>query len=190
MKELISVIIFIICVSSFSQSKLDNDLPYYEMQEYSEKFTAGTVAARMVDALGFRFYWASKDLTKKDLSFRATDNGRTSEETINHIYNLSKVILNSTLKKQNTSTKEELSYNELRAKTLVNLKTSADILRTSDDISQFKIILGEQEIPFWNQINGPISDAIWHCGQLVIYRRSTGNPINPKVNHFLGKISE
>ena len=59
-----------------------------------------------------------------------------------------------------------------------------------NDVSEYKIIFGEQEIPFWNQVNGPISDAIWHCGQLVVYRRSTGNPINPKVNHFSGKIND
>ena len=99
MKQIISFSIFLICVSSFSQSILENDLPYYEMPDHPQNSTAGTMAARMVDALGFRFYWASKDLTKKDLSFKANDSGRTSEETINHIYNLSKVILNSTLKK-------------------------------------------------------------------------------------------
>jgi len=78
----------------------------------------------------------------------------------------------------------------MRLRTLQNLKTASDILRESDDISEYKIIFGDQEIPFWNQVNGPISDAIWHCGQLVIYRRSTGNPINPKVNHFSGKIND
>jgi len=190
MKSLIYLGIFLIAFSSFSQSKVDNKLPYYEVPEYSEKFTAGTVAARMIDALGFRFYWVSKNLTKKDLIYKANEHGRTSKETIVHIYNLSKVILNSTLKKKHLNTKEELNYEELRAKTLVNLKTSADILRTTDDISQFKIIINEEEIQFWNQINGPIADAIWHCGQLAIYRRTTGNPINPKVNHFLGKIRE
>ena len=41
--------------------------------------------------------------------------------------------------------------------------------------------------PFWNMINGPISDAIWHSGQVVANRRASGNPINPKVNVFIGK---
>jgi hypothetical protein len=94
------------------------------------------------------------------------------------------------LKQPNIKEKEELTYTELRSKTLHNLKIAADILRTSDDISQFQIISADHEIPFWNQINGPISDSIWHCGQLAVYRRSTGNPINPKVNHFLGNIKK
>ena len=175
---------------SFGQDHSEEELPYYEVPDYPEEFTAGTMAARMVDALGFRFYWATDSLTQEDLAYKANEDGRTTEETIKHIYDLSKIIVNSTLKKPNVRVKEDLSYEEMRAKTLTNLKTAADILRKSDDISQYKIIFGEQEIPFWNQVNGPIADAIWHCGQIVIYRRTTGNPINPKVNHFLGKVRQ
>lgn len=35
-------------------------MPYYEVPEYAKEFTAGTITARMVDALEFRFYWSSK----------------------------------------------------------------------------------------------------------------------------------
>jgi len=189
MKYLIAFLFFLITAFCFSQEK-NPDLPYYEIPEYSEDYTAGTMAARMVDALGFRFYWASDRLAEKDLAYKANDGGRSTEETIQHIYDLSKIILNSTLKQPNSGDKEALSYAEMRSETLNNLKTAADILRESNDISQFKIIFGEQEIPFWNQVNGPIADAIWHCGQIVIYRRTTGNPINPKVNHFSGKVED
>ncbi|SDH74804.1 hypothetical protein SAMN04489796_10477 [Winogradskyella thalassocola] len=183
--------ILLICniiVPMFSDAQNNDELPYYELPEISEEFTAGTMAARMIDALGFRFYWATDSLTEKDLAFKANEEGRSSEETINHIYSLSKTIVNSTLKQPNIRENEDLSFEELRSKTLLNLKTAADILRTSDDISQYKIIFGEREISFWNQVNGPIADAIWHCGQLSIYRRTTGNPINSKVNFFTGKV--
>ncbi|MBC3847294.1 hypothetical protein H8K90_12930 [Winogradskyella echinorum] len=187
MKNLILIIALLL--SNLLLAQDEPKLPYNEIPEYSEEFTAGTMAARMIDALGFRYYWASDSLTVKDLEYKANEEGRSTEATIKHIYDLSKIIVNSTLKEPNTSRgKEELSYEAMRAKTLTNLKTAADILRESDDISQFKIIFGEQEIPFWNQVNGPIADAIWHCGQIVIYRRTTGNPINPKVNHFTGKV--
>lgn len=183
-----SILVLIVLLSNFMGGQTKEDLPYFEIPEYSENFTAGTMAARMIDALGFRFYWASDSLTEKDLAYKANEDGRSTEATIEHIYDLSKIIVNSTLKEPNTRVKEELTYKAMRAKTLINFKTAADILRESDDISQYKIIFGEQEIPFWNQVNGPIADAIWHCGQLVIYRRSTGNPMSPKVNHFTGKV--
>lgn len=181
-------VVLLLSLNSFSQNN-PNELPYYEVPNYPETFTAGTMAARMVDALGFRFYWASYNLTEKDLAFRFNKDGRSTSETIDHIFDLSKIIVNSTLKQPNSrNSKDLLSYVEKREKTLNNLKTAADILRESEDISQFKVIFGEQNIPFWNQVNGPIADAIWHCGQIAIYRRATENPINSKVNHFTGKV--
>ena len=169
----------------------DDQLPYYEVPEYPETFTAGTMAARMVDALGFRYYWATEGLNEVDLNYKPAEDVRSTGETVDHILNLSYVIVNSTLKKPNE--KNDIStWNvfEKRKQTLLNLKTAADILRTSDDISQYKIIFGDNEIPFWNNVNGPIADAIWHCGQIASFRRSSGNPINPKVNHFMGTVKE
>ncbi len=168
----------------------NNDLPYYELPEVSNTYTAGTVAARQVDALGFRFYHATDGLTEKDLAYKPTDSVRTSGETIDHIYDLSKIVLNSTLKKANSREESTLTFKEKRIATLNNLKQASDILRVSEDLTQFKIIFGEKKIPFWNNINGPIADAIWHCGQIASFRRVTGNPINPKVNHFTGTVKK
>ncbi len=189
MKKSFNLILLVVCSFVYSQEELKDKLPYYEVPEYAEEFTVGTMAARMVDALGFRYYWASKDLNEKDLAYRLNEKGRSTAETINHIYELSIIIVNSTLQKPNSrGDKVEMTYKEKRTTTLNNLKKASDILHVSNDISQFKIIFGEQKIPFWNQINGPIADAIWHCGQIAVYRRVTKNPINPKVNHFTGKI--
>ncbi|MBO3116220.1 hypothetical protein J4050_05640 [Winogradskyella sp. DF17] len=177
-----------LCSVLTAQDTSEN-LPFKNIPEYPNTFNEGTVAARLVDALGFRFYWATEGLTKKDLDYKPNDDSRSTIETIDHIYGLSKIIVNSTLQKNNEQQKENLSYQELRQNTLKNLKKASDILRQSQDISQFTIKFGSTEYPFWNQINGPISDAIWHCGQIAINRRSSGNPINAKVNHFLGQVS-
>lgn len=192
MKNFCSVIALLLIMVSTAQNKdASTQLPFYELPEASEHYTAGTVAARQVEALGFRFYHASDGLTEKDLAYKPNEEARTSLETIQHIYDLSLIVLNSTLKKPNIrDNKELLSYLELRAQTLKNLQQAAAILKASDDISQFKIIFGEREIPYWNTINGPISDAIWHCGQLASFRRITDNPINSKVNHFTGTVKE
>ena len=189
MKNLLIVLLICMSMSSFGQNKT-KELPYYQVPEYSEAFTAGTMAARMVDALGFRFFWATNNLTEKDLQYRLNKEGRSTSETIDHIYDLSFIVLNSTLKQPNSKAdKTNLSYKEKRTQTLHNLKTAADILRESKDISQYKIIFGDRKIPFWNQVNGPIADSIWHCGQIAVFRRATENPINSKVNHFTGKVS-
>ena len=174
-----------------AQDKMEKKLPYYEIPEHSEKYTAGTVAARMVDGLGFRYYWATEGLREEDLAYKPSEDGRTTAETVDHIYGLTKVIVNSTLKKPNSRAEEpEMTFAEKRKKTLENIKMAADILRVSEDISEFKIIFGENEFPFWNQLNGPIADAIWHCGQVISFRRSSGNPYNSKASVFSGKVRE
>ncbi|SDS60254.1 hypothetical protein SAMN04515667_2547 [Formosa sp. Hel1_31_208] len=188
-----TLIVFLVLLSTlaYSQDNTNEQLPYYEVPEYSESFSAGTVAARMVDALGFRFYWASEGLNGTDLEYKPSEDVRSTAETIDHILDLSYIIVNSTLKQTNGKiNSSEMSYNEKRKQVLINLKTAADILRESDDISQYKIIFGTNEIPFWNQVNGPIADAIWHCGQLASFRRSSGNPINSNVNHFRGTVKQ
>ena len=59
-----------------------------------------------------------------------------------------------------------------------------------EDLKNVKIIFQDKsrkyEFPIWNLINGPISDAIYHTGQLVSFRRTSGNPIPKGVNVFLG----
>jgi len=183
-------------VSSFSQDKVDKELPYYEIPEYPEIYTAGTVAARMVDGLGFRYYWATEGLREEDLAFKPNEDARTTAETIDHLYGLTNVIKNATLKQPTIGgqAQPELTFEEKRKKTLENIKTAADILRTSTDLTEFKMIFknsnGTKEYPFWNEINGPIADAIWHCGQVVLLRRSSGNPFNSKVSVLRGKKME
>lgn len=172
----------------------DNIIPYSEIPDYSVEYTAGTVVARMIDGLGFRYYWVTNCLTDSDLNYKPSEEARTTAETIDHLFDLSNVVVNSTLNKVNdrNSIKPELTFAQKRKQTLINFKTAADILRNSQDISVFKIVFksekGTSEFPFWNNINGPIADAIWHCGQVVSFRRSSGNPYNSKASMFTGKI--
>jgi len=191
MKKILFLCLLITCQIQ-SQNDMKPELPYYEIPDYPESYTAGSVAARMVDGLGFRYYWATEGLRDEDLVFRPNDMARTTGETIDHILGLSKVIVNATLKKSNDSNNEdsELTFDDKRKLTLENIKTAADILRNSEDISQFKLIFGEREFPFWNNINGPIEDAVWHCGQIVSFRRSSGNPYNSKASLFSGKVRD
>ena len=91
--------------------------------------------------------------------------------------------------------KDSLSFNEMRALTLTNFKKASDILKEAKDLSKFvmKIKRGNgnvEEYPFWNQLNGPIADAIWHCGQIVSFRRSSGNPFPKGVSLLTGKVRQ
>ncbi|MEZ4797522.1 MAG: hypothetical protein R2785_10180 [Flavobacteriaceae bacterium] len=175
---------------STSQNK---ELPYYEISDYPSEYNEGTVVARMIDGLGFRYYWATEGLRAEDLTFKPSEDARTTGETVDHILGLTNVILNSALKKVNEPLDTEgMSFSEKRTLTLNMLKQAADIFRSTDDLSQFKIVFkgenGNTEYPFWNQINGPIADALWHCGQIITHRRTSGNPYNSKASVFTGKV--
>ena len=193
-----------ICVSLFTitaMAQQKSDLPYYEIPEYPAAYTPGAVAARVIDGLGFRYYWATEGLRPEDLKFapkgESTGEPRTSEATIQHIYSLTTTLLNTTKKLPNVSgaLNTNLPFEELRKKTLENIKTAADILRNAKDgeLAEMKVIFksdtGTREFPFWNILNGPIDDALWHVGQVITFRRSSGNPYNNKASVFTGKVN-
>lgn len=187
------ILILAVCISLQAQ---DKTLPYYEIPQEPENYTAGTVASRLIDGLGFRYYWATEGLRPEDLAFEPNKDSRTVEETIAHIYDLSQVVVNATTKTPNVSgtNNSKISFSEMRKQTLENLKTASDILRKASeaDMRTFKIIFkrdsGTTEFPFWNNLNGPIADALWHVGQVVSFRRSSGNPFSDKVSVFTGKV--
>jgi hypothetical protein len=196
MKSIILIIITCFLFSVNAQNKMEEKLPYHEIPEHEVEYTAGTVVARMVDGLGFRYYWATEGLRAEDLAFKPSDEARTTNETIDHIYRLTKVIYNSAIKEPNnrTAKDEDLTFEEKRKRTLVMLEKAANIFRAATDLKEHTIIFlreeNSSEFPFWNQINGPIEDAVWHCGQVISFRRSSGNPYNSNASLFTGKLRE
>lgn len=172
------------------------DTPYRELPQPPESYTPGAVAARMLDGLGFRFYWATDNLRTEDLEFKPGEEARTSFETVIHIYEMSEIILN-VAKKQPTNfpiAKEANTFPEIRSKALQNIRDAAEIVRnwSEKDFKEHEMIFksqrGSAEYPYWNLINGPILDCIWHVGQIVTFRRSSGNPFNEKVSVLSGAI--
>lgn len=177
----------------------DGGLPYASIPSAPAKYNAATVAARSIDGLGFRYYWATEGLQAADLSYKPGPTNRSMGETIDHVYDLAELVINSMRKTPNIRPRPErpeLSLEEKRAQTLYWLKEAADILRQgkSKDLEAYTVIFqrGEQQTsyPFWNQLNGPIADALWHTGQIVAFRRAAGNPLPPGVNVFMGTREE
>lgn len=176
---------------------LDNKLPYSEIPANAEKYTAGNVASRLIDGLGFRFYWATFGLRDEDLIYKPDKETRSTIETIEHIHEMSVMIKNAATETINTSDQSpRFTFNEMRKKTLENFKVVSDILKKSSDEDLTKYTLkfkqGDKliEYPFWNNINGPVSDCLWHTGQVVSFRRLSGNPFSDKVNLLSGTITK
>ncbi len=189
-KHFLFAVLFITSFTMSSQN--DKELPYYEIPEASETYTSGTVLARMIDGLGFRYYWATEGLRAEDLAFKPSEEARTTEETVDHILGLSKVILNAAMKEENVrdDSTAKMAFDEKRKATLQNLQKAAEIFRKVEKFEGHDMVFGPRSFPVWNLINGPIADAIWHCGQVVSFRRSSGNPFNSKVSVLAGKVRE
>ena len=171
------------------------ELPFSSIPITAESYSAGTSISRMIQGLGFRYYWATEGLKAQDLSYRPSSEAQNTIETIQHIFQLSKTILNAA--KNNPSLRPApeppADLSELRKATLNDLKEAAAIFENSNEtqLKHLKIIFerggGKQsKFPVWNLINGPIADAIYHTGQVVSFRRTSGNPIAKGVNVFLG----
>ncbi|MGB3799299.1 MAG: hypothetical protein WA952_05750 [Lewinella sp.] len=196
MRNLLFPLLFLPFLLS-SQTEADS-LPYAEIAEYPDDYSAGNVLARMIDALGFRYYWATEGLRKTDLDYRPSEEARSCYETIEHIYGLSEMIVNAP--RGDTMVRPEdwtdLSFADLRTRTLQRFAEASRLYRgmNSGDLATQRVMFSYSEVysehPLWNLINGPLADAIYHTGQLVTFRRATENPANPKVNHFRGKLSD
>ena len=172
----------------------NEQLPFREISDYPEVYSPESVVTRLIEGLGFRFYWATETIRDEDLLYKPSESGRSFGDTVKHIYSLSNVILNGVLSQPNSGSSEELSFEAKRKAVLLNLQKAIDVIIEGKKLDEMKTVFpssnGTNEFPFWNQINGPISDAIWHCGQLVVMRRASGNPIPSGPSFFNGKVRQ
>lgn len=190
------MVIFLATTTMLSaQNKSDY---YYQIPDYPSEYSAGTVMARVVDGLGFRYYWATAGLTDANLSYQSNDDGRTINETLDHIWNLCRIVANSAKAEATTFDQDpsKLSFTDKRSQTLEFIKTASERLKKADesDFEKFDMIFkypdgNSQEYPVWNVMNGPLSDALWHVGQVVLMRRGAGNPFSSKVGVLEGKVN-
>jgi hypothetical protein len=198
MKTLIVIVLssLIMTLQTNAQDQSGQVLPFREIPEYPASYAPETVAARMVDGLGYRYYWATEGLREEDLSYKPSEDGRTTLQTVEHIYGLSRTIVNSVQNLVNTPSEDTLVFTELRKKTLENLQKASEILKAAKpgSMEKYKIIFqrgdNRSEFPFWNMLNGPIEDAVYHTGQVVAFRRASGNPMPAGVRVFTGKTAE
>jgi len=183
---------------TYTQTTESMALPYEQIPEYPLDFSAGNVLSRLIDGLGYRYYWATEGLTENELNYKPTDQGRSVLQTLQHIHGMSKGIANAPQNIANVSGqgKKDLPFSVLRKQTLHNLKKASELVsgKSAEEVAKFTVIFQngdtKREFPYWHMINGQISDSVYHVGQIVSFRRTAGNPMNPKVNVFMGKTGK
>jgi len=194
------VVLFLLALplSLFSQKNAENTPPYHQIPQMPTEYTPQNILARTIDGLGYRYYWATKDLRQEDLDYLPGNEGRPAKDVLDHLHGLVSVVLNAVKGEPNVRPNPEvnMSWEEKRTSTLEMIKEASDHLKgsSSPNPEDIKIIFKRQEqvseFPIWTLLNGPLADAIYHTGQITSFRRSSGNPIHPGVSVFNGKTRE
>ena len=180
---------------NFSQAQEEAALPFETIGDYPDSYSSETVLIRLIAGLGYRYHWASKELRSEDLVYRPSEAAQSMRQTLEHLYGLAETIRNGSLNQVNKRPQDftQMTYTELRKGTLLFLQEAVNALEKipPQAIGTHQVQFQRSEkitaFPYWHMINGPISDALYHTGQIVSFRRTTGNPLHPKVNVFMGK---
>ena len=171
---------------------------FKDISEYPTEINNGNIISRMINGLGYRYYWATEKLRENDLRYRPSNDAYSTKETMVHIFTLSKTLYNTTLSKINERPDIDIpsDYENIRNETLQFLEKASKNFSNlnSEELNQMKIKFNRggtiKSFPIWNLLNGPIADAIYHTGQIVSFRRTTGNPIDSSVNVFMGSYRQ
>ena len=179
----------------FSFLTMAQELPFSTIPSVPKEYTATNSILRMIQGLGFRYYWATEGLKAEDLKYQPTNDAKSTMETIKHLHGLSKTIYEAISNKVSFRPILEMpeDFKSLRKETLDQLNLACLKLKSINDLEleDLKITFdrgggNQYNFPLWNLINGPIADALYHTGQVVSFRRTSGNPISKGVNVFLG----
>lgn len=190
--------LFLFCFLYTFSTMAQDKIPFESIPEAPEEMSSGAIITRMIQGLGYRYHWASKDLREEDLVYRPTPEAASTQETLMHLYGLAQTVFNTASGVPSKRPIDHIpaDYMDLRAGTLDYLKQAAALFtgKNADEIAALSVTFersGEQH-PFsaWHLLNGPLADAIYHTGQLVSFRRTTGNPIQKGVNVFTGKTKQ
>jgi len=191
--------VFFILLGLYHLNIMSQTSEYFkDISNYPTEINNGNIISRMINGLGYRYYWATDKLKENDLIYRPSKDAYSTKETMVHIFTLSKTIYNTTLSKINERPDIDIpvDYESIRNETLQFLeKASKNFLNLNNkELDQMKIKFNRggtiKSFPIWNLLNGPIADAIYHTGQIVSFRRTTGNPIDSSVNVFMGSYRQ
>ena len=161
-------------------------LKFEDISKTPTELTATNILLRVVEGLGFRYRWATENLSEDNIKFRPHPTSMNIEELNAHIFDL----INSTFRvfggeKQNIDSLN--SFQQIRKKSLFILEDLSERLKKMRDEDLVKMEKNtSRKLPFWYWVNGPLSDALTHVGQITSWRRIAGNPQLKGVNVFIG----
>ena len=153
---------------------------YHALPSPPDEITPGVIIGRMFAGMGFRFYWATEDLTEEIYAFQPVERARTIGETVDHIWDTLNWIYRSIDASGKDKPTGATSLRNSSLDLIAVLEDSFSRMKTAD-LQALRI----RNEPFWLILNGPLSDILTHIGQIATLRRMAGSPA-PASNPFRG----
>ena len=160
---------------------MEDKLPFRRIDGYPAQVSGPSVLVRLLDGLGFRFYWATDSLTEQDYAFSPGHGCQSIGQLTGHIWGLTNWVYAAVLGAQEA---RPGTPEQQRAHALQMLYRLRQHFAALDDQALAAITIDDH--PFWHILNGPLADALTHVGQINVLRRLAGNP-TPKAGLFAGE---
>jgi hypothetical protein len=160
---------------------MNKGLPFRSIDGYPAQVGGPSVMARLLDGLGFRFYWATEGLTDLEYAFSPGQGCQSIGQLVGHIWGLTNWVYLAVFGEGEHRPEGASSQ---RAHALEMLYELRERLASMDDTALEAITIDGR--PFWHMINGPLADALTHVGQINAFRRLAGNP-TPRAGLFTGE---
>ena len=155
---------------------------FRSVRQYPDKEDANGIVMRLIDGLGYRFYWATEGLKTDDYTFSPGSGCQTIGELVGHVWGLVNWIhMHVCPEAPSLSRPEDIQDRRDHIFDILYQIRTAVHRMDSPGLLQLTI----EGNPFWHIINGPLSDALTHTGQITAFRRLNGNVV--QAHHvFLG----
>ena len=170
-------------MSSFSYCQENTaQLPYNKKPTYPKKNTVRILMAKMLDELGYKYYWATDSLLNDEMS-NAFNSSNLPRLLLEGVYQMSENIINySSANKMKPGLKlEEMSFEDFRKNTLLNLKEASNILIKNADTTHFSNL---------NLFVKSIVISNSYCDQIISFRENIGKPFKLKNDFIVQKEYE
>ena len=148
-----------------------NSDKFKSIENHPDEFSAANIIVRLLDGLGFRYYWTVKGMDPGNMNFRPAEGRWSIAETMDHIWLLLNWVSMSGdgIKREKPENFETLSDSVLEIiSSLRDMFENASI----EDLEKYRI----NGLPLWFIINGPLSDTMMHIGQIDTLRRIANDP--------------
>ncbi len=143
MRLLIALFIFI-NIHAMAQETIPPNLPYRSIPTAAKDYGAGNLIVRMIEGAGYRYHWATEDLTASDLDYQPSPEGKSVRATLAHIYDLTAIVRNTSVHAVSTRPTPDTptDWLSLRLRTLQNLEYAAEHFKhkTPEELASLEVI--------------------------------------------------